>query len=151
MLITEFLQKKRPELTPPPFQQRQVAALCYRNTDTGKRILLVTSRGSGRWILPKGWPIDGLEDPDAALQEAWEEAGVRTAYVRSAPVGHYDTHKKLAGGKVASIKTQVYIAQVESLADAYPEDHQRKRRWFSRDEAAQQVREPALKAILQAF
>ena len=53
----------------------QVAALCHRRTKAGqKEVLLVTSRGTGRWILPKGWPMRGKSDAQAAAQEAWEEA-----------------------------------------------------------------------------
>lgn len=132
-----------------PARARQVAAICYRQTGAGKRVLLVTSRGTGRWIVPKGWPIDGLKDPDAALQEAWEEAGVKTAEVQPDPVGHYDYDKKHADGDVTPVKTQVYLAEVESLAESYPEDHQRERRWFAPEEAAARVQEPELQAILR--
>ena len=37
----------------------QFAALCWRVMDGKVQILLITSRGSGRWIVPKGWPMDG--------------------------------------------------------------------------------------------
>ncbi|WP_338469180.1 hypothetical protein ROLI_030540 [Roseobacter fucihabitans] len=130
-------------------RERQVAALCYRETQAGKKVLLVTSRGTGRWIVPKGWPIKGLPDPEAALQEAWEEAGVTSAEVETDPVGFYDYDKKRSGGEVTPIKTQVYLAEVDTLADAYPEDHQRERRWFTQNEAAARVDEPELKDILR--
>lgn len=132
-----------------PARARQVAAICYRETGVGKKVLLVTSRGTGRWIVPKGWPIKGLEDPEAALQEAWEEAGVKTAEVQTDPVGHYDYDKTRSCGQVTPVQAQVYLAEVESLAEEYPEDHQRERRWFSQDEAADRVQEPKLKAILR--
>ncbi|MBW4709615.1 NUDIX hydrolase [Roseobacter sp. YSTF-M11] len=132
-----------------PKRQRQVAAVCYRNTRAGKKVLLVTSRDTGRWIVPKGWPIDGLDDPDAALQEAWEEAGVKSADVQTDPVGHFDYDKRLADGDVTPVQAQVYMAEVEGLADTYPEDHQRDREWFSQEEAAARVDEPELKAILR--
>lgn len=132
-----------------PVRERQVAALCYRETGAGKKVLLVTSRGTGRWIVPKGWPIKGLEDAEAALQEAWEEAGVEAADIQADPVGHYDYDKRLSCGDITPVKAQVYLAEVESLADHYPEDHQRKRRWFDQDEAAARVQEPELKAILR--
>ncbi|MFK7878230.1 NUDIX hydrolase [Roseobacter sp.] len=132
-----------------PERQRQVAALCYRDTQAGKKVLLVTSRGTGRWIVPKGWPIKGLDDPDAALQEAWEEAGVESAEVVADPIGHYKYDKKRSDGEVTPVKAQVYLAEVESLSESYPEDHQRERHWFSPDEAASRVHEPELKAILR--
>ena len=75
-----FIKKAWSEVLHPMLQRPkrlQVAALCYRRDGDSKEVLLVTSRGTGRWILPKGWPIDGLDAGEAALQEAWEEAGVR--------------------------------------------------------------------------
>ena len=54
----------------------QVAALCFRRTDTGCEVLLVTSRDTGRWVIPKGWPMEGKSSAESAAQEAWEEAGV---------------------------------------------------------------------------
>jgi 8-oxo-dGTP pyrophosphatase MutT (NUDIX family) len=54
----------------------QFAALCYRVVKKKVKVLVISSRGTGRWIVPKGWPMDGKTPADAALQEAWEEAGV---------------------------------------------------------------------------
>lgn len=132
-----------------PVRKRQVAALCYRETQAGKKVLLITSRGTGRWIVPKGWPIKGLEDPEAALQEAWEEAGVKRAEVETDPIGHYDYEKWHSDRDATPITTQVYLAEVETLSEKYPEDHQRERQWFSQDEAASRVQEPELKEILR--
>jgi hypothetical protein len=79
-LMNKQFQKAWSELLS-PFLRRpkrlQVAALCYKqaNDTDDKEILLVTSRDTGRWIIPKGWPIDGKNASEAALQEAWEEAG----------------------------------------------------------------------------
>ena len=55
----------------------QFAALCYRLEEDKVKVLLVTSRGTGRWIVPKGWPADGKTPVESALEEAWEEAGVK--------------------------------------------------------------------------
>ena len=73
----------------------QVGALCLQ-AGTGK-VLLVTSRGTGRWIIPKGWPMDGRSAGGAALREAWEEAGVR-GQVEERPLGRYSYDKKLTRG-----------------------------------------------------
>ncbi|WP_299674214.1 NUDIX hydrolase [uncultured Roseobacter sp.] len=130
---------------------QQVAALCYRQTHAGKRVLLITSRGTGRWIVPKGWPMEGLANSEAALQEAWEEAGVKSAEVQPDPVGHYRYTKYHARGGMTPVETEVYAAEVEALANNYPEGHERDRQWFSPAEAAEKVREPELKAILRDF
>lgn len=127
----------------------QVAALCYKNTQNGKRVLLITSRDSGRWIVPKGWPIDGLDGPEAALQEAWEEAGVSKAEIESDPVGTFDYDKGLAEGMTVPVKTRVYLTQVHDLSENYPEADARRRAWFRPEDAANKVDEPELKALLQ--
>ena len=132
-------------------RQAQVAALCYQQTKSGKRVLLITSRGTGRWILPKGWPIEGKDGPGSALQEAWEEAGVAEARMDPAPLGSYRYDKGLKDGEHIPIETTVYQAQVDSLEPTYPEAHQRSRKWFPPQEAAELVDEPQLKAILKAF
>ncbi|AXI41320.1 NUDIX hydrolase [Sulfitobacter sp. SK011] len=129
----------------------QVAALCYRDTDEGKRVLLITSRDTGRWIVPKGWPIDGLDGPGAALQEAWEEAGVKQADIESVPVGLYAYDKRLGEGLTVPVEARVYLTRVRNLSEEYPDSNLRKRAWFAPQEAANLVDEPDLKAILRAL
>ncbi|AZV79169.1 NUDIX domain-containing protein [Parasedimentitalea marina] len=127
----------------------QVAALCYRKTENGTDVLMITSRGSGRWILPKGWPISGKDGAETALQEAWEEAGVKTAKIQGEPIGHYEYLKNLGRGRAEMVQTLVYIAQVSKLSKSYPERNQRKRQWVPADEAANLVHEPKLRALLR--
>ena len=127
----------------------QVAALCYRKTDKGTDVLMVTSRGSGRWILPKGWPISGKDGAESALQEAWEEAGVKKATIQGDPIGHYEYLKNLGKGRAETVQTLVYIAKVTKLSKSYPERDQRKRQWVSADEAANLVHEPKLRDLLR--
>ncbi|MFD2740826.1 NUDIX hydrolase [Sulfitobacter aestuarii] len=126
----------------------QVAALCYRDTPEGRRVLLITSRDTGRWIVPKGWPIDGLDGPGSALQEAWEEAGVTEADIESEPIGFYEYAKGLGEGLTVPVETQVYLTRVGHLEEDYPDARLRKRAWFAPKEAAELVDEPDLKAIL---
>ena len=129
----------------------QVAALCYRETPEGKKVLLITSRDTGRWIMPKGWPIDGLDGPGAALQEAWEEAGVTEADIESEPMGIFEYDKGLGEGLTVPVTTQVYLTRVRELSEDYPEANMRKRAWFTPKEASELVNEPDLKEILAAF
>ena len=142
----DYLQPmiKRPE-------RIQLAALCYDQEGPGKRILVVTSRGTGRWILPKGWPIEGLDSPGAALQEAWEEAGVRKGRPWQRPIGSYSYDKGLPGDWSVPVTTLVYPVRVEELARDYPEAPERQRRWVTPTEAADMVEEPELKGILASF
>lgn len=150
--MTGALKKAWTEMVLPLIQRPkrvQVAALCYRTDDTGKKVLLITSRGTGRWILPKGWPIDGLNGAEAALQEAWEEAGVKEAEIGSKAIGQYEFVKGMDSGGEVPVQTHVYLAQVHTLADDYPEVSQRKRKWVTPAEAARMVDEPGLRKILR--
>ena len=84
----------------------QVAALCYRGEGDKTEVLIVSSRGTGRWIIPKGWPIRGLTSAQAALQEAWEEAGVRKGRTTGEVIGSY-TYKKRKSGWAMLVDTLV--------------------------------------------
>ena len=128
----------------------QVAALCFRGNGPDKRVLLITSRDTGRWILPKGWPINGLDAPNAAKQEAWEEAGV-TGDVNSTPIGQFSYEKSMDTGGISRCDTSVFEVQVTELADTFPESDKRTRKWVTPLEAANMVQEPELSAILAAF
>ncbi len=121
--------------------------MCLRGEGTEREVLLVTSRGRGRWILPKGWPMAGRDLPGSALQEAWEEAGVRGRVSRGA-VGHYHYANLLAGDFGQQVKTHVFRIDRVSLADEFPEAGERERRWWPLAEAAKQVEEPELAALL---
>ncbi len=129
----------------------QVAALCRRGSAKKTEVLLITSRDTGRWIVPKGWPIDGLSAPDTALQEAWEEAGVKSGTITKQPVGTYDYDKRLEGKRAIPITVRVYMVDEVKLKDNYPEVDERKRRWVSPKKAAEMVDEPKLRKILRNF
>lgn len=127
----------------------QVAALCFTGAGPCRKVLLITSRDSGRWIIPKGWPIDGKDAPGAALQEAWEEAGVSAGHIGADPLGSYGYDKELRSGLPVAVETLVYPVEVTELKDEFPESDQRRRRWVSPDAASDMVDEPELQDILR--
>ncbi|WP_294230247.1 NUDIX hydrolase [uncultured Shimia sp.] len=127
----------------------QVAALCTREKKGATEVLLITSRDTGRWVLPKGWPINGLDAPGAALREAWEEAGVKEANINSEPVGIYGYAKRLDGGLEVPVDVTVFETEVTELVDDFPEAEERTRKWVPAQEAAGMVNEPQLQAILR--
>lgn len=128
----------------------QFAALCFRIKKKKVQILLITSRGTRRWIVPKGWPMDGRTPADSALQEAWEEAGVNgTSDGRC--LGIYSYNKVAQGLGDLPCIAMVYAVEVDTLADVFPEAGQRKRQWMSRKKAARLVDEPELARILRDF
>lgn len=130
-------------------RQVQFAALCTRKNGKDEDVLLITSRDTGRWIIPKGWPIDGLDGAETALQEAWEEAGVSKAKAEKEPVGNYTYDKVLKDGTALPVLTSVYRIRVSELADKYPEAHERERCWVSPKVAATRVDEPELRDLLR--
>lgn len=139
-LIGRLLGRRPPVL--------QVGALCM-DPDTG-RLLLITSRGTGRWIIPKGWPMSGRSAASAALREAWEEAGVHGT-AQDTPVGHYNYDKRQARGLIIPIQVRVYLVHVTHLDDDFPEVAERTRQWFAPAEAADLVDEEGLKTLLRNF
>lgn len=129
----------------------QYAALCFRaHKGKSHQILLVTSRGTGRWIPPKGWPIKGLTPAQTAEREALEEAGVR-GQVFEAALGCYKYHR--VPGTHAKLSAEAYIFPllVGGRMRDFKEKGQRKVQWFSPKKAAMLVREPKLKKIIRAF
>ncbi len=134
----------------PPKQQ--YAALCYRQdpSDHHVDVLLVTSRDTGRWIIPKGWPMGDKPDYGVAAQEAFEEAGVH-GHVSREPIGYYLYDKVLKDDFAIGCRVQVHPLEVERLIEDYPEKGQRKSRWFDYQSAAEQVREPLLKRLILDF
>ncbi|MTE00639.1 NUDIX domain-containing protein [Paracoccus sp. YIM 132242] len=126
----------------------QVGAVC-RCPENGD-VLLITSRGTGRWVIPKGWPMEGKTLPGAAATEAWEEAGVE-GHVHEAEIGRYRYDKEQDRGWSVPVEVRVFLMDAGPLRPDFPEAGQRKRRWFSPQEAAQRVVEPGLKKILLAL
>lgn len=126
----------------------QVGALCI-DPKTG-RVLLVTSRGTGRWVIPKGWPMEGHSLPGAAAREAWEEAGVE-GRVTHEEIGRYSYDKEQDSGFAVPIEVAVFPLHVEKCKKSFPEAAERERRWFTPEEAVPMVAEPGLKKILQGL
>lgn len=110
------------------------------------QVLLITSRESGRWVIPKGWPMAGKKDHDAAAQEAFEEAGV-AGKVHKHPLGAYTYRKRRLGGE-EPVRVMVYLLEVDDEKPRWPERDQRRRQWMAPDKAAGLVSEPGLAEIL---
>jgi len=111
---------------------------------------LITSRDSGRWVIPKGNPMRGLAAHEAAAEEAFEEAGVRGIPCPS-PIGTFSYTKRYRARRNRDLVVTVYpIAFVEQAED-WPERHQRDTRWFDLAGAAAAVDEPELKSLITAF
>lgn len=128
----------------------QYGALCWRLGEDGVEVLLITSRDTGRWVIPKGWPMPGLSPEAAAAQEAWEEAGVQ-GLMNPLCIGRYGYHKCLSDSASVPCAVAVFGMRVESLAKSFPEMKERRRKWFPMAEAATLVAEPELATIIAQF
>ncbi|KPF69189.1 hypothetical protein IP69_10865 [Bosea sp. AAP35] len=126
----------------------QVAAMPIRYRSSGAmEVLLVTSRTTQRWIVPKGWPIKGLTPAEAAAREAYEEAGV-VGQITSEPIGRYTYWKRMSDHFVLCEAT-LFRLDVERQFETWPEQGQRESRWFSLDDAANLVDEPELATAMR--
>ena len=128
----------------------QVAALPWRKSDDGVEIMLITSRDTGRWVLPKGWPENGENLFDAAAREAGEEAGLSGSVSRR-EIGRYYYAKALSSGEEVPCEVLVYPLEVDKVADKWKERRERKRKWVSPAEAARMLNEPDLCKLISAF
>ncbi len=126
---------------------KQCAALPFSWNGGELRILLVTSRETRRWVLPKGWREKRLAPHALAAKEAFEEAGV-VGEVQRRPIGRYDYLKRGPRDRVTPCSVRVFPLRVERLLDDWPERRQRQRRWFSPAEAAMAVEEGGLVTLL---
>ncbi|WP_243645025.1 NUDIX hydrolase [Rhodovulum euryhalinum] len=127
----------------------QIAALPLRWDRRGAlRVLMVTSRGTGRWIMPKGWRIDDDRPWETAAIEALEEAGA-VGHVGTEAIGSYSYLKLRDDGSAVVCEVVVFPMLVDKLKRDWKERRQRRRRWFKAKAAARRVDEPDLAALLQ--
>ena len=131
-------------------KRHQFAALPWRTGARGLEILLITSRETKRWVIPKGWPMKDRAAHDAAAQEAFEEAGVR-GEVTGEPLGMFRYLKRLKGDKTQLCAVDVFPLQVTEILDAWPERDEREREWVVPEVASRRVDEPELAALIEAF
>lgn len=128
----------------------QIAALCYRVRKGKIEVLLVTSRSSRRWILPKGWPIMKRRAHKTAEIEAYEEAGIIGKVAKTA-FGSFPSYKGHNGGLKIRTDVAVYPIRVERQLDSFPELGQRELSWLSIDDAIEAADEPGLSQLLGQF
>jgi len=129
---------------------RQYAALPWRDTGHGIEVLLITSRETRRWVIPKGWPMPGLTPVEAAAREAFEEAGAGGVVSRN-PIGRYAYDKRMKDGSILPVEVEVYGLEAMVRHPSWPEQGQRSERWFRPAEAVELVAEPGLKKIIQSL
>lgn len=129
--------------------RRQFAALPFRDND-GLEVMLVSSRETRRWVLPKGWPIKGLKPHSVAAREALEEAGL-LGRIEKEPIGSYHYVKRMPNGAALVCEVGVFPFEVEKQRRKWPERDQRTTSWFAVQDAAELVDEPELRDLILSF
>lgn len=149
-LMDRVTSNLRLMLQRPPRQQ--YAALCYRvKKKQGQlEVLVATSRDTGRWVIPKGWPMTDKKAHQVAEREAFEEVGVK-GKVEKDVLGFYHYSKTLDSGLKIPVRVQVHALEVHDCLKNFPEKGSRVLEWVSCAEAASRVNEPELKMLLLQF
>jgi 8-oxo-dGTP pyrophosphatase MutT (NUDIX family) len=133
-----------------PAKRIQYAALPYRIAQSHTEVMLITSRETGRWVIPKGWPGEHQRPCASAAREAREEAGI-VGDVGPHPIGSYTYQKRLKNGAVVLCEVLVFPLKVERQQKHWREKGQRQAQWFSPAEAAEIVQERRLRNLLRRF
>ncbi len=129
---------------------RQYAALPY-SLDAGRiKVMLITSRETGRWVIPKGWPKRGVKPYRLAELEAFEEAGLR-GRISEKTLGHFRYQKLMPDGSEVECDVGVFPFLVESQAKDWPEKHERRCKWTGISKAANLVDDEGLAELLHHF
>lgn len=141
---------ERTRRTPEVAELEQYAALPYMLLDGGVRVCLITSRGTRRWVIPKGWPKPPRQPYQQAAREAIEEAGL-VGEIASEPIGSYTYRKRLHFFATRLCRVSVYPLLVTKQQAEWREQDERERNWVSAEEAAGMVQEPELGELLAGF
>lgn len=140
-LVSNALELMRPSFV-------QAAALCLRDGVQGREVMLIRTLERKQWIIPKGWPMKNRSLAEAAEIEAWEEAGVR-GRIHADPIGAFTYTKLKKSGLPVQCRPQVFILEVTSVHDDYPEAGKRTRKWAALPEAISMVKFPELQTMLR--
>lgn len=128
----------------------QYAVLPYRIVGRRLEILLITSRETRRWVIPKGWPMAGMRPQEAAVTEAAEEAGV-IGEVEDEALGSYRYLKRLKGERTVPVQVIVFPFHVTGQLADWKEKGQRHSVWRPYAKAAGRVAEPHLRRLILDF
>ncbi len=142
MFFSRLFGRQDPQQPVDDDAPRQSGAIPYRIVEGQVAFLIVTSRRTGRWIFPKGSPIEGLMPQEVAKREAFEEAGVE-GVIDEAALGSYRT-VKVKGVRRIAFEVDMYPLAVETQHESWPEIGQRHRHWVLLPEARRLLSETRL-------
>ena len=130
--------------------RRQCAAVPVIGSGPNMRVVLITTRRSRRWVVPKGWIEPGEAPHRSAAREAFEEAGL-AGEADPEQIGAYAYAKRKQDGALLPCEVLVFRYRVTQLLQEWPEQHQRARRLFTPQAAAALVMEPELSRLLRSL
>lgn len=128
----------------------QFAALPFRIASGAPEILIITSRETQRWIIPKGWPVRGLRPREVAAKEALEEAGLVGTIVGKRAIGSYHYGKRLPENQEILCRVKVFLLSVDHQLDTWREKEQRECRWVTPRKAVRLVDDGELAEVIRA-
>jgi 8-oxo-dGTP pyrophosphatase MutT (NUDIX family) len=126
---------------------RQAGAIPFEYRKGVLHVLLIASRGSGRWVIPKGGIEPGHTAREAAAQEAFEEAGIR-GVMDDEPLGFFTYTKRLKSGAGKPASVEVYALRVGKQLKKWPEQAERQFQWMSVAAAMAAVEEAGVARLL---
>lgn len=129
---------------------RQIGAIPYRCAPEGVEICLITSRGSGRWITPRGKPEKNKTPQEIAGLEAFEEAGVR-GLVDGECFAAYTVTRPSLPPEAGPCAVELYLMEVSEVLGSWPEKKERERVWLPPAQAVMRVEEGGLVDALLRF
>ena len=141
-------KKKREGAGPVP--RTQYAALPWRIRNGRVEVMLVTSRDTKRWVIPKGWPMKGRKPHIVAAIEAVQEAEL-IGRTEKAKLGDFGYEKRLNSGATVDCRVEVFSLRVQKQRKKWAEKKQRATRWFDCAVAADLVEEPELRDLILGF
>ncbi|MFL2781297.1 MAG: NUDIX hydrolase [Rhodospirillales bacterium] len=129
---------------------KQVGCLCYKWVDKKLKVLIITSRTTKRWIIPKGWMQPKLGASGSAAVEAWEEAGV-LGICDKKKFGDFKNIKILKDGYPLECIVDVFLMKTITQKAEFPEKDERTVKWIDPEDAASFIRNKSLIHLLKNF
>jgi 8-oxo-dGTP pyrophosphatase MutT (NUDIX family) len=136
--------------TTPRASNIQYAALPWRKVKGKLEFLLITTSNARLWIVPKGWPIEGLTPSQSAAQEAFEEAGLE-GEIAAEPLGSFRHYKQAKSGETILCTVHLFPMEVTGQRETWPEKHLRQTCWCSVREALARIKQPNLRRLITKF
>ena len=125
-------------------RREQAGVIPFRRKKDGIEVCLIRNKGGKKWKIPKGFVDPGETVEQAALKEAWEEAGLTGRLVGGA-IGSYDYDKW-----GFDLTVSVYLMEVTDQEDEWEESRFRERYWSPVLEAFEKLKKHPIRPLLNA-